>query len=65
MRGHAIDVVVAKNAGGSGAVAKLIAARNLGVPVIMIDRPIMPARIEVQAVADVLRWLGHDADLGV
>jgi len=65
MRAHAIDVVVAKNAGGAGAEAKLIAARQLGLPVMLIDRPVMPLRTEVHDVADVLRWLGHDADLGV
>ena len=65
LRAHAIDVVVAKNAGGTGAEAKLIAARALGLPVILIDRPAIPARREVYSVADVLRWLGHDADRGV
>ena len=65
MRQQAIDLVVSKNAGGSGAVAKLIAARILGLPVLMIERPVLPARTEVCAVEDVLRWLVHDADLGV
>ena len=65
LRAHAIDVVVAKNAGGTGAEAKLIAARALGLPLILIDRPVIPARREVYSVADVLRWLGHDADRGV
>ncbi|KQS51399.1 MULTISPECIES: cobalt-precorrin-6A reductase [unclassified Sphingomonas] len=65
LREHAIDLVVCKNAGGAGAMAKLIAARTLGLPVVMIDRPAIPARTEVYDVAGVLRWLGHDADLGV
>jgi precorrin-6A/cobalt-precorrin-6A reductase len=65
LREHAIDLVVCKNAGGAGAMAKLVAARTLGLPVIMIDRPALPARTEVYDVAGVLRWLGHDADLGV
>jgi len=65
LRAHAIDVVVSKNAGGTGAEAKLIAARALGLPVILIDRPVILARREVYSVADVLRWLGHDADRGV
>ncbi|MDE8409532.1 precorrin-6A/cobalt-precorrin-6A reductase, partial [Klebsiella pneumoniae] len=42
LRDQAIDLVVCKNAGGSGAEAKLIAARHLGVPVLMIDRPVLP-----------------------
>ncbi|ROU00090.1 cobalt-precorrin-6A reductase [Marinobacter sp. R17] len=62
---HGIDRVVCKNAGGTGADAKLIAARELGLPVLMIDRPEPPPRQEVHTVDDVLAWLGHDADLGV
>ncbi|WP_242186842.1 cobalt-precorrin-6A reductase [Sphingomonas sp. CARO-RG-8B-R24-01] len=65
MRDHAIDVVVCKNAGGTGARAKLIAARELGIPVVMIDPPVLPERVQVEAVADVLRWIDHAADLGV
>jgi len=59
---HAIDLVVCKNAGGSGADAKLIAARNLGLPILMIDRPAIPNRAEVYDTQDVLSWLGHHAE---
>jgi precorrin-6A/cobalt-precorrin-6A reductase len=65
LRQHAISHIVAKNAGGSGARAKLDAARALGVPVIMINRPALPFRLVVQKVEDVLRWLVHPARLGV
>ncbi|TCQ00841.1 precorrin-6A reductase [Sphingomonas sp. PP-F2F-A104-K0414] len=65
MAAHGIEIVVCKNAGGSGAQAKLGAARALGLPVIMIDRPVLPARLEVHAAEDVLRWLDHGADRGV
>lgn len=65
MRDNAIDLIVAKNAGGTGAEAKLIAARNLGLPVLMIDRPALPPRQEVERVGQVLRWIAHPADLGV
>ncbi|MDE1917477.1 MAG: cobalt-precorrin-6A reductase [Sphingomonadales bacterium] len=61
MQAHAIDLLVCKNAGGNGANAKLIAARNLGLPVLMIDRPAMPERAEFYRPEDVLEWLGHDA----
>lgn len=64
MRAHGIEVIVCKNAGGSGAEAKLIAARRLGLPVIMIERPVLPARPETFEVASVMDWLTH-ADLGV
>ncbi|CCW18282.1 Cobalt-precorrin-6x reductase [Sphingobium indicum BiD32] len=62
MQAHAIDLVVCKNAGGSGADAKLNAARNLGLPVLMIDRPAVPRRTECYRPEDVLVWLGHDAE---
>jgi precorrin-6A/cobalt-precorrin-6A reductase len=64
MRKHRIDLVVCKNAGGRGAEAKLIAARALGLELIMIDRPALPPRDEAHDLDTVLRWLGH-ADLGV
>lgn len=59
MQAHRIELVVSKNAGGTGAVAKIAAARALGLPVIMIDRPALPDRAEVYSVADVLHWLEH------
>ncbi|WP_273207057.1 cobalt-precorrin-6A reductase [Marinobacter subterrani] len=62
---HRIELVVSKNAGGEGAAAKLVAARELGIPVLMIDRPLLPPRDEVHHVERVLQWLGHDTDLGV
>ena len=66
MRDHNIDLVVSKNSGGSGAGAKILAARQLGLPVIMIDRPVLPSRRETHSVDGVLDWLrGHGADLGV
>lgn len=63
---HRIDVIVSKNAGGNGARAKLDAARALGLPVIMIDRPISPERWEVHDVDAIYNWLAHaGTDLGV
>ena len=65
MRGHGITHVVAKNAGGAGAAGKLVAARILGLPVIMVARPWVPARLVFPDIAGVMGWLGHPADLGV
>lgn len=66
LRDHAISHIVAKNAGGSGARAKLDAARALGLPVILIDRPEVPARDRVDSIAAVLAWLAaHPTRLGV
>jgi precorrin-6A/cobalt-precorrin-6A reductase len=54
---HAIEVVVTKNAGGNATYAKIVAARELGLPVIMIERPEKPGRNIVSTSADALRWL--------
>jgi precorrin-6A/cobalt-precorrin-6A reductase len=59
LRGHRISHIVAKNAGGVGAAAKLTAARALGLPVILIDRPWVPKRQVVAEVAEVMAWLRH------
>ncbi len=61
---HHITHIVAKNAGGMGARAKLDAARELRLPVILIDRPYVPDRPKVDTVAQVLAWL-HSANRGV
>ncbi|MAY48170.1 MAG: cobalt-precorrin-6A reductase [Rhodobacteraceae bacterium] len=65
LRDHAIDCVVSKNSGGSGAYAKIAAARHLGLPVIMIDRPELPKRLECGLVEDVLDWVHHGTFRGV
>jgi precorrin-6A/cobalt-precorrin-6A reductase len=54
------EIVVARNAGGDAASAKIEAARDLALPVVMVRRPFVPARAKVETVAEVLRWLGHD-----
>lgn len=59
MQAHGITHVVAKNAGGRGAEAKLAAARALRLPVILIERPAMPPQRRVVAsLAEVMAWLG-------
>jgi precorrin-6A/cobalt-precorrin-6A reductase len=65
LRHYRISHVVARNAGGEGAKAKLDAARALGLPVIMIDRPIPPERRMAQSVEEIMRWLNQSACLGV
>ncbi|MFY0310089.1 cobalt-precorrin-6A reductase [Leisingera sp. D0M16] len=59
MQRHGITHVVAKNAGGAGAAAKLTAARELSLPVIMIGRPEVPERPVMGSVAEVMAWLSH------
>ncbi|KPC52498.1 cobalt-precorrin-6A reductase [Amantichitinum ursilacus] len=43
MQQHDIDVIVSKNSGGSATEAKLAVARELGLPVLMQQRPTLPA----------------------
>ena len=57
LRDRRIEVIVAKNAGGAGAEAKLVAARELGLPVVLIDRPWVPGRRVARTVAEVMAWL--------
>src|SRR5690606_18161987 len=63
MQRHGITLIVAKNAGGTGAEAKLTAARDLSLPVILIDRPALPPRQVAATVEEAMRWC--HADLGV
>ncbi|MGY3621655.1 cobalt-precorrin-6A reductase [Bradyrhizobium sp. USDA 10063] len=64
MRARGIERIVARNSGGTGARAKIDAARELGVPVLMLTRPELPDRPRVESVAEVMQWLGHRACLG-
>jgi precorrin-6A/cobalt-precorrin-6A reductase len=57
LRSHRIDLVVSKNAGGKGAIAKIAAARALGLQVLMIDRPVLPHRRLAHSVPEVMAWL--------
>jgi precorrin-6A/cobalt-precorrin-6A reductase len=65
LRQHRIQIIVAKNAGGTGASAKIEAARLLGLPIVMIDRPEVPHRQSFASVAEVMAWLGHSTLRGV
>lgn len=65
MRQHRVELVIAKNAGGTGARAKLDAARALGIAVLMIDRPPLPDAQTTHSVTDVIDWLDHSAQRGV
>ena len=64
LRTRGIAWIVARNSGGDGARAKIDAARRLGLPVIMISRPELPARLRVESVVEVMQWLGHRTCLG-
>lgn len=57
MREKRIDIVVSKNAGGEATRAKIYAARELGLPVVMIRRPKTPDRPVFTNIEDVLGWI--------
>lgn len=53
-REHRIDCLVTKNAGASATAPKLEAARQLGVDVIMVDRPVLPPAEECETLETAL-----------
>jgi precorrin-6A/cobalt-precorrin-6A reductase len=59
---HAIEVLVAKASGGGATEPKLIAARERGLPVVVVRRPTPPAGERVEAVAAALDWLAARLD---
>jgi precorrin-6A/cobalt-precorrin-6A reductase len=57
---HRIEVLVSKNSGGDATAAKLAAARELGLPVILLARPATPPGLQiVPDTAGAMRWLLH------
>ncbi|WP_373543297.1 cobalt-precorrin-6A reductase [Chamaesiphon sp.] len=57
LREYQIQAIVSKNSGGDATYAKIIAARELGLPVVMIQRPIVPDGEIVTDVAGAIEWL--------
>jgi len=57
MHAHQVDTVVTKNSGGQATAAKLAAARALGLPVVMVQRPATPGGVlEVADVGSAVEW---------
>ncbi|WP_375469501.1 cobalt-precorrin-6A reductase [uncultured Nostoc sp.] len=54
---HKIDTIVSKNSGGDATKPKIIAARELGVKVVMVNRPAIPPGEQVTDVDGALAWL--------
>ena len=52
-----VDWIVVKNAGGVASATKLTAARELGIPVLMIARPPMPDAMRVATVGEAVSWV--------
>ena len=56
---HRIDLIVAKNSGGTATYGKIAAARALCLEVIMLRRPVLPNIPAVATVDEALAWLDH------
>ena len=59
-----IEAIVTKNSGGTATIAKLAAARALGIPVIMVARPAVPEVESVGTAEAALAWLERYHDIG-
>lgn len=58
MAEHHVRTLVTKDSGGPMTAAKLVAARELGIAVVMVDRPAPPPGVEAVTEVDaVLAWL--------
>jgi precorrin-6A/cobalt-precorrin-6A reductase len=56
---HGIDVIVAKNSGGSASYGKIAAARALGLTVVLLRRPALPQVPAVESVEDAVAAIDH------
>jgi len=58
LRQYRIDVVVTKESGGAATYGKIAAARELGLPVLMVSRPPVPEGEAVDSIKAAIRWIG-------
>lgn len=57
MRSERIELLVSRASGGASTEAKLVAARELGIPVVLIERPAPPPGDAVPSIDEALGWL--------
>lgn len=57
MTDHQIDALLTKHSGGHVTYGKIVAARDLGLPVVMIARPTAPSGGSVESIDAVLDWI--------
>ena len=57
LKKHQVRLIVSKNSGGEAAYPKLAAARELGLPVVMVRRPPKPTGRTVATVEAAIKWL--------
>ena len=57
LQDYQIEAIVSKNSGGRATYAKIIAARELDIPVIMVQRPASPEGEKVSDIEEAIAWL--------
>jgi precorrin-6A/cobalt-precorrin-6A reductase len=57
MEHHKIDTLITKHSGGKACEAKLVAARNLGVRIVLVKRPAVEPGIGTTTLDDALSWI--------
>jgi precorrin-6A/cobalt-precorrin-6A reductase len=62
LKDERIDAIVSKNSGSEATYAKIIAARELCLPVVMVQRPLMPEGNRVEDVSSAIHWLYNQID---
>ncbi|MFB9953457.1 cobalt-precorrin-6A reductase [Rhizobium puerariae] len=64
LRDHGIEVIVAKNSGGSASYGKIAAARAFGIETVLIRRPDLPDVPSAETIEDMLALLDGGLDHG-
>jgi len=57
LREYQIQAIISKNSGGDATYAKIIAARELEISIIMVQRPDSPEGDKVTSIEDAIAWL--------
>ena len=52
-----VDWIVTRNTGGQGSWPKIEAARELGLPIAMIRRPLQAEGLKINTVAEAISWV--------
>ena len=65
MQREEVDVVVSKNSGTDATYAKVVAARRLGLPVILVEPPALPDAPVARTLDEIVNWLErvHQTDV--
>lgn len=58
-RQYEVGAIVSKNSGGLATYAKIMAARELSLPVVMIQRPPAPSGQQVETLTEAVAWIAN------